>query len=93
MQSPDSEKDEMTEVAEGEYAVLAAFPKEEGDANTLDEEVQRLLHIVGKGKGNTEMVGSGREVGDGVEETGAIQTGVDEALEDVQVAVDGELGG
>jgi len=39
------------------------------------------------------MVGGGREVGDGGEETGAVQTGVDEALEDVQVAVDGELGG
>ena len=93
MQGPDSEKDEITKVAEGEYVVLAAFPKEEGDAKTLDEEVQRLLHIVGKGKGDTEMVCGGREVGDGVEETGAVQTGVDEALEDVQVAVDGELGG
>ena len=93
MQGLDSEKDEITEVGEGEYVVLAAFPKEEEDATTLDEEVQRLLHIVSKGKGDTEMVGGRREVGDGVEETGAIQTGLDEALEDVQVAVDGELGG
>ena len=78
-------------MSEGENVVEAAFSKQEGDANTLDEEVQRLLHIVGEGKGDTEMVGGGREVGDG--ESGAVEAGVAEALEDVKVSVDGEPGG
>ncbi len=80
-------------MSEGENVVEAAFSKQEADANTFDEEVQRFLHIVGEGKGDTEMVGGGSEVGDGVEESGAVEAGVDKALEDAKVAVDGEPGG
>ena len=80
-------------MSEGENVVEAAFSKQEADANTFEEEVQRFLHIVSEGKGDTEMVGGGREVGDGVEESGAVEAGVDEALEDVKVSVDGEPGG
>jgi len=80
-------------VAKGKDVVLATFAEEKGDTNALDEEVQRFLHIVGEGKGDTEMVGDGREVGDGVEGAGAIQSGVDEALENVEVTMDSKFGG
>jgi len=62
-------------VAKGKDVVLATFAEEKGDTNALDEEVQRLLHIVGEGKGDTEVAGDGREVGDGVEGAGAIPDG------------------
>ena len=80
-------------MAKGKDVVLATFAEEKGDTNALDEEVQRFLHIVGEGKGDTEMVSGGREVGDGAEGSGAVQAGVDKALEDVEVSVDSKLGG
>jgi len=73
-------------VAQGKYIVLASLAKEEGNADAFEEEVQRLLHIVDEGKGDTKVFGGRREVGDGVEKTRSIESRVNEALEDIEVA-------
>ena len=75
-------------MAEGEDVFLAAFAKEERNADSFNQKVEGLLHVVGEGECDAEVFGGRREVGNGVEVTGPVEAGVDETLQDVEMAKD-----
>ena len=60
-------------MVEGEDGLCLTVAEEEGDADALDEEVERFIHVVGEGDGYLVMWSNRREVGDVMEAPRAIE--------------------
>ena len=60
-------------MAEGEDGFCLTVAEEEVDTDAFDEEVERFIHVVGEGDGYFVMRCSGREVGDVMEASRAVE--------------------
>ena len=52
VEGSDFVEDKISEVVEGENGLHLAVAQEESDTDALDEEVERLIHVVGEGDGD-----------------------------------------